>query len=46
MPDLLIWAASYAIYCTAYMLALGAVGIVIEICETLREGWSGENSEI
>lgn len=46
MLDLLIWAMTYVVYCTAYMLALGAVGIVIEICETLREGWSGENSEI
>ena len=46
MLGLLIWAVTYAIYCTAYMLAPGAVGIVIKISETLREGWSGENSEI
>lgn len=35
----------YAAWALIYVMAIGAVGMVIEICETLREGWSGEGED-
>lgn len=36
---------SWAVYCALYMLALGAVGIVLQICMDLKEGWSEDEGE-
>lgn len=38
----LIWILANAVYLMGYLLMLGAVGMVLEICIALKEGWSEE----
>lgn len=33
------------VYCALYYLALGAIGMILEICTALREGWSDEEAD-
>ena len=32
-------------YCALYFLVLGAAGMAIEICTTLRDGWSAGDAD-